>query len=63
MSESNMYSNEYVYSLQQQSEANYQRAVRAEDEAEKLREKILELQELLAEERCGARIRASGACV
>ena len=49
MNQDNMFSNDYVYSLQQQSQANYERAVRYEGEVEELRDEIARLREFVAQ--------------
>lgn len=47
MNQDNMFSNDYVYSLQQQSEANYERAVRAEEARARLQDELARLQSVL----------------
>jgi hypothetical protein len=47
MNQDNMFSNDYVYGLQQQSEANYQRAERAEEEIEALEDELTRLRSLV----------------
>lgn len=40
MNQDNMFSNDYVYSLQQQSEANYERALRAEEALDAIKKEL-----------------------
>jgi hypothetical protein len=47
MNQDNIYSNDYVYSLQQLSEVNCERAERAEEELEALKDELAKLQLLV----------------
>lgn len=47
MNQENMFSNDYVYGLQQQSEANYERAVKAEAARASLLDELARLQSIL----------------